>query len=187
MDIPEDLRFQDLTGETFGWLTVLGYAGHNNSGSVWLCQCACGRIKEVSVARVKQGWRTCNGPRCPLLLEKLFEGKFIIRPSGCHEWQGAINAAGYGQVKRDGKMLMVHRLMYEMRVGPIPDWAFVLHYCDNRRCANPEHLFLGTHQDNMDDMVAKGRQARGERHGRYRGKRCEGGGLHGPERQPGPA
>ena len=50
-----------------------------------------------------------------------------------------------------------HRFIYETLKGPIGEF-FVLHKCDNRRCINPEHLFLGTHQDNMDDMMHKGRQ-----------------------------
>ena len=51
----------------------------------------------------------------------------------------------------------MHRLMWEQKNGPVPDGLFVLHRCDVRACCNPDHLFLGTPLDNMQDMHAKGR------------------------------
>ena len=63
-----------------------------------------------------------------------------------------------------GKTQRVHRIAYEFYFGPIPIGAWVLHHCDNRRCVNPEHFFLGNAQINVDDKMAKGRHggARGE-------------------------
>jgi hypothetical protein len=89
------------------------------------------------------------------LEEKLWDG---IDTSGgdlaCWEWQGPKYPSGYGYL--DGKS--VHRLIYEILVEPIPDGMMVCHKCDNPPCCNPAHLFLGTAQDNCDDMIRKGRQ-----------------------------
>ena len=96
-----------------------------------------------------------------------FDAKFRVTP-GCWVWLAAIDSRGYGQSYIGGKPGRgSHRVSYELHVGPIPDGLHVLHRCDNRRCINPEHLFLGTHQDNMRDRNSKGRQAhnRGERGG----------------------
>lgn len=75
------------------------------------------------------------------------------------------NHSGYGLFYCDGKYRAAHRIAYILAHGPIPDGMFVCHRCDNPSCVNPEHLFLGTHQDNMDDCTRKGRHARGDRSG----------------------
>jgi hypothetical protein len=75
----------------------------------------------------------------------------------CIEWSGCRNRAGYGSKKVGGKTMLAHRWVFETEKGPIPDGLYVLHHCDNPPCVNPEHLFLGTHQDNMDDRQRKGR------------------------------
>lgn len=71
----------------------------------------------------------------------------------CVEWAGLRFRDGYGRVGSK----QAHRVAWEQTYGPIPEGLFVLHRCDNRPCVNPEHLFLGTNTDNMQDMVAKGR------------------------------
>lgn len=77
---------------------------------------------------------------------------------GCREWKKSLMKSGYGQVRRRGKTYTTHRFSYLLTHGVIPDGLCVLHKCDNRKCCNPDHLFLGTHQDNHDDMIAKGRK-----------------------------
>lgn len=84
--------------------------------------------------------------------------------TGCHEWQGAI-VGTYGSIHVEGGKAKTHRVAWELAHGPIPQGMWVLHRCDNRICCNPDHLFLGDRAANMADMVAKGRQARGERNG----------------------
>lgn len=76
--------------------------------------------------------------------------------SGCWHFKGPISNNGYGKVGWHGKVLHAHRLSYILLVGD-PGELFVLHKCDNRKCVNPEHLFLGTAKDNTHDMLKKGR------------------------------
>lgn len=80
----------------------------------------------------------------------------------CWIYKGVINHAGYGvlMTSRQVSQDLVHRLVYESVHGPIPDGICVLHKCDNPSCCRPDHLFLGTHRDNMQDMARKGRSAK---------------------------
>ena len=92
--------------------------------------------------------------------------------NGCWEWLAGQTRNGYGLLKVSGISTRAHRFSWELHHGEIPKdksyfkTMFVLHKCDNRLCVNPDHLFLGTAQDNISDMVAKGRAAIGETHGR---------------------
>lgn len=78
-------------------------------------------------------------------------------------YPGHVN--GYGQFQVNGKSMKAHRVAWESQNGPIPaDKPCVLHRCDNPPCVNPRHLWTGTRKENSEDMVRKGRQARGEDH-----------------------
>lgn len=92
----------------------------------------------------------------------------VKQPNGCREWTGYINRTGYGMMRWDGKIRLVHRCAYQAFVGQIPDEHGVLHHCDNRRCIEGNHLFTGTNADNNADRVKKGRSgaSRGEGHAR---------------------
>jgi hypothetical protein len=90
-------------------------------------------------------------------IESDFDSNWIAVPSGCHEWLRALSNNGYGQLWWQGKRSYAHRIAYERANGPIPAGKMVLHRCDNRKCINLEHLFLGSSRDNQRDMRAKGR------------------------------
>ena len=75
--------------------------------------------------------------------------------SDCIPWKEG--SKWYGKVTRNGRRIGTHRAAWEDANGPIPDGMEVLHRCDNPPCINVDHLFIGTHRDNMKDMAAKGR------------------------------
>lgn len=84
----------------------------------------------------------------------IFNKKIMpVSESGCWLWLGVLHKTGYGIY--NGKS--VHRFAYVLYKGEIPNGLFVCHSCDVRSCLNPDHLFLGTNQDNMNDMKRKGR------------------------------
>jgi hypothetical protein len=83
---------------------------------------------------------------------------------GCILWTKGMDALGYGRLWVNGQCLLAHRWAWMQENGPIPEGMCVCHHCDNPSCINPGHLFLGTHQDNMSDMAAKGRSEHGEMH-----------------------
>ena len=100
-------------------------------------------------------------------LMKRLEGSF--EPGGCLVWTGKKHPDGYGEIQHDGRVWRVHRLMWTICFGEIGEGLQVCHKCDNPACARIDHLFLGTHTDNMRDMASKGRGVipalRGEEHG----------------------
>lgn len=101
-------------------------------------------------------------------LRKRILSHCAINPtSGCWEWTSSITYRGYGQIQVCQSPEYAHRVSWEVfQKEPIGD-SFVLHKCDNRKCVNPDHLFLGSHSDNMHDMATKGRAASGVRNGAH--------------------
>lgn len=90
--------------------------------------------------------------------------------NGCRKWLKGLYTDGYGQAWFNGKGIRAHRLAWELTFGPIPKGKLVLHNCpgkDNPTCCNPDHLWLGTNEENMEDARRKGQFVTGERHGRY--------------------
>jgi hypothetical protein len=96
--------------------------------------------------------------------------RHVEKTETCWLWRGCISNKGYGRIRVfiDGKPKMIesHRIAWQVTHGPIPPGLHVLHKCDNPPCCNPDHLFLGTHGDNMRDMESKGRsnKTRGSKH-----------------------
>lgn len=89
----------------------------------------------------------------------------VQKSDGCWLWTGERTAHGYGRVWVSRKdRPQAHRFSYELHYGPIPDGLHVCHHCDTPLCIRPDHLFLGTDADNMQDAAAKGRVPHGESH-----------------------
>ncbi len=96
--------------------------------------------------------------------------KYVTKTDDHWVWTGAADQLGYGRInisRRDGTIL-VHRLSWELTHGQIPSGMCVCHKCDFPPCVNPDHLFIGTHSENMRDMGRKNRSALGERHGQVK-------------------
>lgn len=103
-------------------------------------------------------------------LKQRFDEKLAPDPvTGCWEWT-AKRKDGYGLIRSGGKgspMLLAHRASWLLHRGEIPRGVVVMHKCDNRGCANPDHLALGTQKDNMQDMIGKGRAGMRGKHGNH--------------------
>lgn len=102
--------------------------------------------------------RPKNKPSKPAKLR--FDRKWTPEPNtGCWLWKHGTHKFGYGFFKHAGEVT-AHRVSWVLHNGPIPDGMHVLHRCDVPQCVNPDHLFLGTHTDNMKDCARKGRTQR---------------------------
>jgi hypothetical protein len=104
------------------------------------------------------------------MLEKLFN-LVVYNSNECWIFIGGRSTQGYGYISDgNGKKWRAHILSYTLNKGDVPEGMLVLHTCDNPSCINPDHLFLGNHQDNVDDMRAKNRDAYGHNKGEMNGQ-----------------
>ncbi len=130
------------------------------------CACGCGTIVKTYEGRFAQGHNNRSRVGRPVD-ERFWENVIKAALDDCWLWTGTKGHHGYGMMsvgsKRDKsrRNVFAHRLSYELHYGPIPSGAVIRHTCDNPSCVNPGHLIVGSHQENMRDMVSRNRQTLG--------------------------
>ena len=142
-----------------------------------MCKCICGNYVSATAGELRgnKGKKSCGclntearkrnvikmGYNNKQPLEQRFF-TYIKKTKTCWNWFGDIGVNGYGRFWYEGKTVYAHRLSYMLHKGEITNNLCILHICDNPKCVNPKHLFLGTNKKNTTDRNNKGRQARGE-------------------------
>jgi len=157
----------DLIGKTFNKLTVLERVENDKHGKTrWLCRCDCGNKSTVGSRELIKGSTTsCGCVRSSRIKDRL--NKYVKIINGRWIWNAYRDKNGYGTISYKCKTIKAHRAVYQEYIGKIPEGMFVCHKNDIPYDITPSNLFLGTCQDNCNDMIKKGRKkiSKGESNG----------------------
>ena len=151
---------KDIIGKKYFKLTVLekvpSYRGKFN----WKCKCDCGNITIELAWKLENGYRKSCGcwykPRLKKLSDEERFWSFVEKTHYCWIWNGC-KTQGYGEISINGMPKRCNRYSWNLHFGKIPRGLLVCHSCDNPACVRPDHLFLGSQKDNMQDCLKKGR------------------------------
>ena len=163
-------QWQDLSGSVYGRLTVTSFSHKKARKSYFNCECECGNKIVARGDQLKSGnTKSCGCYHRDQITKGTEKDRFwahVDKPGDCWEWLASKGPNGYGQFTAtvDGRLrnMRAHRLAYIWAGNDLQADDILCHTCDNPSCVNPNHLFVGTHQDNMADKVEKDRQAKGE-------------------------
>lgn len=169
----------DLTNKRFGKWVVLKYY----KDEYYFCLCDCGILRAVLGGSLVRGRsNSCGCKHSPDYDEydeqtrKRLLKSIEVDENNCWNWKLYKTKSGYGTTNYRKKVgQRAHRVSWLVNRGEIPNDYYVLHKCDNPACINPEHLFLGTHTENMKDMKEKGRACKGENSHLHRNNRKKNG------------
>ncbi len=120
------------------------------------CSMVCRNLQARKWLKIKFVWTEATPAARKKRMKENFE-RHVIRQNGCWDWNGSVLKGGYAIAKYETKQIPAHRFSWLLHKGEIPKGIWVLHTCDNRRCTNPEHLYLGTLTDNVKDMMDRKR------------------------------
>ena len=149
-----------VAGRRFGKLVAL--SDERDARSRVPCKCDCGKQCLVKASHLVSGRQVSCGCyrhewQAVTTLNQLLAMCSKQGPDECWPWKGALGSHGYGRVNFQGVHMTASRAVFSAVHGRVPDGLLVCHKCDNPPCVNPEHLFVGTYQDNVTDMMQKGR------------------------------
>ncbi len=122
----------------------------------------------IASGRRKKAWKSCPACRTQTATLEQRYWRRVIKSPCCWGWAGAKSPQGYGWFWDGTRMNRAHRVSWEIHHGAIPPGLIICHHCDDPECSNPDHLYLGTHSDNSNDAVRRGRwiAPKGSQHSR---------------------